>query len=97
MNTLKILGFYIVRKIKIFSNRTCMNSLDISEIVYFFLLFQHLSAFPDLFEPVVFEQNFWPGGIWQYTDKTGNDEFGLAVNSASYNNLQLVSFKGLLK
>ncbi|XP_034310113.2 uncharacterized protein [Magallana gigas] len=50
---------------------------------------KHLSAFPDLFEPVVFEQNFWPGGIWQYTDKTGNDEFGLAVNSASYNNLQV--------
>lgn len=75
-----------------------MNSSDISEFVFFLIISdQHLSAFPDLFGPVVFEQNFWPGGLWQYTDMTGNDEFGLVVNSALYNNLQLVSFKGLLK
>lgn len=53
-------------------------------------LFQHLTNFPDVFEPVAFEQNFWFGGVWRYTDRTENDDFGLPVHSAMYNNLKLV-------
>lgn len=50
---------------------------------------KQLTNFPDVFEPVAFEQNFWSGGIWRYTDRTGNDDFGLPVHSAMYNNLKV--------
>lgn len=50
---------------------------------------KHLTNFPDVFEPVAFEQNFWFGGVWRYTDRTENDDFGLPVHSAMYNNLKV--------
>ncbi|XP_056016359.1 dimethylaniline monooxygenase [N-oxide-forming] 2-like [Ostrea edulis] len=50
---------------------------------------KHLAEKPDLFEPVAFERNFWSGGIWNFTDQTGNDDFGLPVHSPVYNSLKI--------
>ncbi|XP_056016358.1 flavin-containing monooxygenase 1-like [Ostrea edulis] len=50
---------------------------------------KHLAEHPDIFEPVAFEKNFWPGGIWNYSDQTGKNDFGLPVHSALYNSLKI--------
>lgn len=36
----------------------------------------------------VFEQTDCIGGIWKYTDKIGNDEFGLPIHSTAYQGLR---------
>lgn len=35
-------------------------------------------------EVTVYERNNRIGGQWNYTDKVGNDEFGLPINSGMY-------------
>ncbi|XP_061180444.1 dimethylaniline monooxygenase [N-oxide-forming] 4-like [Saccostrea echinata] len=48
---------------------------------------KHLCDNLSIFEPVAFERNFWPCGLWNYTDQTNKDDFGLPTHSAIYNNL----------
>ncbi|XP_062572743.1 flavin-containing monooxygenase 5-like [Saccostrea cucullata] len=50
---------------------------------------KHLCDNRDVFEPVAFERNFWPGGIWNYSDQTKKDDFGLPIHSPLYNNLKI--------
>jgi dimethylaniline monooxygenase (N-oxide forming) len=38
-------------------------------------------------EVIAFEQNDTVGGLWNYTDETGRDEFGNDVHSSMYQNL----------
>lgn len=47
-----------------------------------------LSLDPDSFEFSVFERNNVIGGTWVYTDKTGNDEYGLPIHTSMYKNLR---------
>lgn len=51
---------------------------------------KHLSQSSEDYEIVAFERNFWPGGLWVYTDMTGNDEYGVPIHSAMYKKLKLV-------
>lgn len=39
------------------------------------------------FQVTVFEQSDRLGGTWVYSDRVGNDDFGLPVNSSMYYNL----------
>ena len=49
---------------------------------------KHLAQSPNDYEIVAFERNFWPGGLWVYTDMTGKDEYGVPVHSAMYKKLK---------
>ncbi|XP_014291490.1 uncharacterized protein [Halyomorpha halys] len=49
---------------------------------------RHLSASPELFEVVVYEQTSQIGGTWVYTDKVGQDEYGLPIHTSMYKNLR---------
>ncbi|XP_062618681.1 uncharacterized protein LOC134280295 [Saccostrea cucullata] len=49
---------------------------------------KHLCEKFNIFEPVAFERNFWPCGLWNYTDQTSKDDFGFPIHSAIYNNLR---------
>lgn len=40
------------------------------------------------YEVTVYEQNSAVGGTWVYTDKTGNDEFGIPIHSSMYQGLR---------
>lgn len=51
---------------------------------------KHLSQSSQDYEIVAFERNFWPGGLWVYTDMTGSDEYGVPIHSAMYKKLKLV-------
>ena len=51
---------------------------------------RHLSARPDIFQAVAFEQTARVGGTWVYTDKVGNDEHGRPIHSSMYKNLRYV-------
>ncbi|XP_061179580.1 uncharacterized protein LOC133188220 [Saccostrea echinata] len=50
---------------------------------------KHLCDNLNIFEPVAFERNFWPCGLWNYTDQTIKDDFGLPIHSALYNSLRI--------
>ncbi|XP_014275823.2 uncharacterized protein [Halyomorpha halys] len=49
---------------------------------------RHLSASPELFEVVVYEQTSQIGGTWVYTDKVGQDEYGLPIHTSMYKSLR---------
>ena len=49
---------------------------------------RHLTARPNMFEAVGFEQLGQVGGTWIYTDKSGLDEYGLPIQSSMYKNLK---------
>lgn len=36
---------------------------------------------------IVFEQNSKVGGLWDYTDEIGNNEFGIPIHSSMYKGL----------
>lgn len=36
------------------------------------------------FDVTVYEQNAQVGGLWIYSDRIGNDEFGLPIHSGMY-------------
>lgn len=38
----------------------------------------------------VYEQNSKVGGLWDYTDQIGDDEFGIPIHSSMYKGLLLV-------
>lgn len=40
------------------------------------------------FNVTIYEQNDQIGGIWCYTDKTGNDQYGINVDTAMYKGLR---------
>ncbi len=40
----------------------------------------------------VFEQSETVGGIWNYTDSTGTNKYGLPVHSTAYKGLRFVCF-----
>lgn len=40
----------------------------------------------------IFEQSDAVGGIWNYTDSTGTNEYGLPVHSTAYKGLRFVFF-----
>lgn len=61
---------------------------DCNDFEMEFLCLQHLAEHPDIFEPVAFEKNFWSGGIWNYSDQNGKDDFGFPIHSALYNSLK---------
>ncbi|XP_074648025.1 uncharacterized protein LOC141903691 isoform X2 [Tubulanus polymorphus] len=48
---------------------------------------RHLSAHPELFQPVAFEQMNEIGGTWVYTEQTGSDSQGRSNHSSMYDNL----------
>lgn len=43
---------------------------------------------PEKYEFIIFEQSSEVGGTWNYTDKTGVDEFNLPIHSSMYKNLR---------
>ncbi|XP_061188988.1 flavin-containing monooxygenase 3-like [Saccostrea echinata] len=49
---------------------------------------KHLSLSSEEYDIVAFERNFWPGGLWVYTDMTGKDEYGVPIHSAMYKKLK---------
>ena len=49
---------------------------------------RHLSARPEVFEAVAFEQTANIGGTWVYTEQVGKDDSGLPVHSSMYANLR---------
>ncbi|KAK3579318.1 hypothetical protein CHS0354_029605 [Potamilus streckersoni] len=49
---------------------------------------RHLTARPEQFQAVAFEQNSRVGGTWIYTTNIGKDENGLPVFSSMYKNLR---------
>ncbi|KAK6185960.1 hypothetical protein SNE40_008086 [Patella caerulea] len=49
---------------------------------------RHLIAKPKTFQVVGFEQGDRVGGTWIYTDKKGQDEYGLPIHSSMYKNLR---------
>ncbi|XP_042900641.1 uncharacterized protein [Parasteatoda tepidariorum] len=48
---------------------------------------RHLLSDPDHFEFDAFEQKHYIGGIWNYSEKVGSDEYGLRNESSIYKNL----------
>ena len=53
---------------------------------------RHLTARPDVFEAMGFEQLPGVGGTWRYTEKVGKYDNGLPVQSSMYKNLKYVLF-----
>ena len=51
---------------------------------------KHLTARPNLFVAVGFEQLGRVGGTWIYTEKVGLDDHGLPIQSSMYKNLKYV-------
>lgn len=49
---------------------------------------RYLTAKPDVFEPVVYEQTGRIGGTWVYVEETDKDKNGLPVHSSMYENLK---------
>ncbi|KAL3853381.1 hypothetical protein ACJMK2_016927 [Sinanodonta woodiana] len=49
---------------------------------------RHLTARPEQFQAVAFEQNSRVGGTWIFTNKIGKDENGLPIFSSMYKNLR---------
>lgn len=49
---------------------------------------RYLSAQPDVFSTVIYEQTSCVGGTWVYTDRTDYDEHGLPIHSSMYKNLR---------
>lgn len=50
---------------------------------------RHIKDDPIL-DGIVFEQSDTVGGIWNYTDTTGTDKYGLPVHSTAYKGLRFV-------
>ena len=52
---------------------------------------RHFSKFPEKFSIQIYEQAPTIGGTWVYTDKTGEDEYGLPVHTSMYKDLRYAS------
>ena len=57
---------------------------------------RHFSKFPEKFSIQVYEQASTIGGTWVYTDKTGEDEYGLPVHTSMYKDLRYASALAML-
>ena len=49
---------------------------------------RHLTAKPQTFQPVAYEQSTVVGGTWVYNEHTGTDDYGLPIHSSMYKNLE---------
>ena len=49
---------------------------------------RHLTAKPQTFQPVAYEQSTLVGGTWVYNERTGTDDYGLPIHSSMYKNLE---------
>ena len=49
---------------------------------------RHLTAKPQTFQPVAYEQSTVVGGTWVYNEQTGTDDYGLPIHSSMYKNLK---------
>ena len=49
---------------------------------------RYLSAKPDVFQAVVYEQSEQIGGTWVYTDDIGTDKYGQPIHSSMYSQLR---------
>lgn len=49
---------------------------------------RHLTARPNVFQAVAFEQNSEVGGTWLYTPRINRHENGVRVHSSMYQNLK---------
>ena len=55
---------------------------------------RHFSKFPEKFSIQIYEQTSTIGGTWVYSDKTGEDEYGLPVHTSMYKDLRYVNAPG---
>ena len=49
---------------------------------------RHLTSKPHVFSVVAYEMTSQVSGTWVYTDKVGQDERGLPIQSSMYKNLR---------
>lgn len=49
---------------------------------------RHLIKLPEKYDFTIFEQTSDIGGTWNYTEKTGTDEFNLPIHASMYKNLR---------